>query len=161
MHSFEVHSNESACKEKVRLGMEQVIMQIYSNHNSQILAFQDFHQIYLFSFYTSMHGVTGSPSFWYSIRKVWLLIRFFISLRVAFGQGLFMFSDNLVTSEKFLGSGMKWETSEPDSPKVLNSCEIYFTTVLNTLFKPFPVFLVAFNAPLHYKYLCLIRSRIL
>ena len=24
MHSFEVHSNESACRKKVRLGMEQV-----------------------------------------------------------------------------------------------------------------------------------------
>ena len=25
MHSFEVHSNESACRKKVRLGMEQVM----------------------------------------------------------------------------------------------------------------------------------------
>ena len=25
MHSFEVHSNESACRKKVRLGLEQVI----------------------------------------------------------------------------------------------------------------------------------------
>ena len=28
MHSFEVHSNESACRKKVRLGMEQVIREI-------------------------------------------------------------------------------------------------------------------------------------
>ena len=62
--------------------------------------------------YTSMHGVTGSPSFWSSIRKVWLFIRFFISLRVAFSQVFLIFSDNLLTSAKFLGSGMKWETSE-------------------------------------------------
>ena len=26
MHSCEVHSNESACRKKVRLGLEQVIM---------------------------------------------------------------------------------------------------------------------------------------
>ena len=44
-----------------------------------------------------------------------------------------MFSDDFVTSEKFLGSRMKWETSEPDSPKGVNSCEIFFTIVLNTL----------------------------
>ena len=31
---------------------------------------------------------------------------------------------------------MKWETSEPDSPKGGKSCEISFTTVLNTLCKP-------------------------
>ena len=37
-----------------------------------------------------------------------------------------MFSDKFVTSEKFLGSGMKWETSEPGSPKAVNSCEISF-----------------------------------
>ena len=57
-----------------------------------------------------------------------------------------MFSDNFVTSAKFLGSGMKWETFETDSPKGVNSCKIYFTTVLNTLCKPFPVLRVAFNA---------------
>ena len=36
---------------------------------------------WIFVLYTSMHGVTGSPSFWYPISKVWLLIRIFISLR--------------------------------------------------------------------------------
>ena len=74
---------------------------------------------WFFAFYTYMHGVTGSPSFWSSIRKVLLLIIFFISLRVAFIQGFLIFSDNCFTSEKFLGSGMKWETSEPDSPKLV------------------------------------------
>ena len=88
---------------------------------------------WIFAFYTTMHGVTGSHSFWSSIMKVWLLIRFFIFLRVSFSQGFFMFSDNLVTSEKFLGSGMKLENSEPESPKGVNSWEISFTTVLNTL----------------------------
>ena len=83
-----------------------------------------------------MHGVTGSPSFGSLIIKVWLLMRFFISLRVAFSQGCLIFSDNFVTSAKFLGSGMKWETSEPDSTKLVNSCKISFMIVLNTLCKP-------------------------
>ena len=116
---------------------------------------------WIVSFYTSMHGITGSPSFLSSIRKVWLLIRLFISLRVAFIQVFFMFSDIFVTSAKFLGSGMKWETSDRDSQKCGKSCEIYFTTVLNTLCKPFPMLRVAFNSPFHSDCLCLIRSRIL
>ena len=33
-----------------------------------------------------------------------------------------MSSDNLVTSEKFLGSEMKKETSDPDSPKIGKAC---------------------------------------
>ena len=72
-----------------------------------------------------------------------------------------MLSENLVTSAEFLGSGMKWETFEPDSPKIGKTCKIDFTTVFNTLCKPLPMFCVAFNAPLHSDYLCLMRSRIL
>ena len=72
-----------------------------------------------------------------------------------------MFSDDLFTSAKFLGSGMKWETSEPDSPKGVNYREISFTTVLNTLCKPFTMLHVAFNAPFHSDCICLIQSRIL
>ena len=116
---------------------------------------------WIFALYPSMHGVTGSTSSWYSIRKVWLLIIFFIYLRVSFSQGFFMFSDNFVTSVKFLGSGMKWETSEPDSPKGVNSCKISFTTVLNNLCKTFPMLRVYFNVPFHSDCLCLIQSRIL
>ena len=67
-----------------------------------------------------MHGVTGSPLYGSSMRKVRLLIIFLISSRVTFNQILFMLSDNFVTSAKFIGSGMKWETYEPDSPKVGN-----------------------------------------
>ena len=37
-----------------------------------------------------------------------------ISFRVASNQGFLMSSDDLVTSGKFLGSGMKQENSEPD-----------------------------------------------
>ena len=51
-----------------------------------------------------------------------------------------MFSDNFVTSETFLGSGMKWESSEPDYFKAVHSCKISFTDVLNTLCKLYPYF---------------------
>ena len=116
---------------------------------------------WILALYTSIHGVTGSPIFWSSIKKVWLLIICFISLRISFNQDFFLSSDKFVTSEKFLGSGMKWETSEPYYPKGGNYCEISFTTVLNTLCEPLPMFRVSFNAPFHSGCLCLIRSRIL
>ena len=108
-----------------------------------------------------MHGVTGSPSFGSSIMNVWLLVIFFISFIFVFNQGFLIFSENFVTSAKFLGYGMKWETSEPDSPKLVNSCKISLTIVLNTLCKPFPILCVALNAPFHSDFFCLIRSRIL
>ena len=38
MHSFEVHSNESACRKKVRLGLEQVVNQVVTQVFSLILA---------------------------------------------------------------------------------------------------------------------------
>ena len=68
--------------------------------------------------------------------------------------------ENFVTSAKFLGSGMKWETSEQDSPKG-KSYKISFTKVLTTLCKPLFMFCVAFNAPLYYNCIFLIRSHIL
>ena len=58
-----------------------------------------------------MHGVTRYPSSGSSIRKVLLLINFLIYFKV---------SGNIVTSAKLLGSGMKCETYEPDSPKLGN-----------------------------------------
>ena len=116
---------------------------------------------HIFTLYTCMHRVTGSPSFWSSIGKVWLLIRFFVSFRFSFSQGFFMFPDNFVTSANFLGSGMKWETSEPDSPKGVNSCEIFYTNVWNTLCQPFPLLRIAFNALFYSDCLCIIQSRIL
>ena len=111
--------------------------------------------------YQCIHGVTGSPSFGSSIMKVWLLMIFLISLRVAFNQGFLIFFDNFFISAKFLGSSMKWETSEPDYPKLVNSCEISITIVLNTLCKPFPVLCVALNDPFRSDFFCLMRSRIL
>ena len=68
-----------------------------------------------------------------------------------------MSSENLVTSATFRGSGMKWEALEPDSPKGGNLVKIYFTTVLNTLCKPLPMFRVDFNSPFHSDCLCLIQ----
>ena len=35
MHSFEVHSNESACRKKVRLGLEQVLYCQYITYDSK------------------------------------------------------------------------------------------------------------------------------
>ena len=69
--------------------------------------------------------------------------------------------DNFVTSSKFISYGMKWETSEPDSPTGGKSCEISFTTALKTLCKPLLMFCVAFNDPFPYDCLCLIRSHTL
>ena len=60
-----------------------------------------------------------------------------------------MSSEIFFTSANFLGYGIKWETSEPDSPKGGKSFEIYFTTVLNTFCKPLPMFSLAFSAPFH------------
>ena len=68
-----------------------------------------------------------------------------------------MFFNNFVTSEKFLGSGMKWETSEPDFPNGVISCKIFFKTVLNTLCEPYTMLCVALNTPFHSDCLCLIR----
>ena len=68
-----------------------------------------------------------------------------------------MLSYIFFTSEKVLGSGMKWETSEPDSSKGVISCKISFKTVENTLCIPLPILHVPFNAPFHSDCICLIR----
>ena len=51
MHSFEVHSNESACRKKVRLGLEQVIRQIQSEWKGGLKAMQSMekglHKVFL------------------------------------------------------------------------------------------------------------------
>ena len=73
-----------------------------------------------------MHGVTGSSYFVSSTSKVRVLLSFLISLRFSFSQGFFMFYDYFVTSAKFLGYVIKWETSEPDSPKGVNVCKNIF-----------------------------------
>ena len=72
-----------------------------------------------------------------------------------------MSSDNLVILEKFLGSGMKWKTSEPDSPKIVNASESSLKTALNNLCKPLPIFWIGNDAPFYSDCLCLTRSIIL
>ena len=47
-----------------------------------------------------------------------------------------MSSDNLVTSANFLGSGIKYETSDPDSTKIGKACEISLRKALNNFCKP-------------------------
>ena len=58
--------------------------------------------------------------------------------------------ENLITSAKFLGSGIKWETPDPDSPKIGKTCKISLPTALYTLCKPLPMFSVDINSPFHY-----------
>ena len=72
-----------------------------------------------------------------------------------------MSPDNFVTSAKFTGSVLKWETSEPDYTKGGKYFKISFTTVLNTLCKPLPMIYVSFNNPFHSDCLCLKLSHIL
>ena len=72
------------------------------------LTCQCFRHIICFALYTSMHGVTGSPFLGFSIIKVWLLIKFLISSKVAFSPAFLTSDGNLVTSKKILGSGLKW-----------------------------------------------------
>ena len=66
-----------------------------------------------------------------------------------------MSSADLVTYAKFLGSEMKEETSDPDSLKTCNACEILLTTALNTFFRPLPLFHVDNNNTFHSCCLCL------
>ena len=107
-----------------------------------------------------MHGFTGSPFYRSSIRKFWLLIKFFISFKVSFNQAFLTSSGNLVTSEKFLGSGIKCDTYEPDYPKVGYALFGSFTTDLNTLCEPFSVLFADISDPFYSFCVCLIRSRI-
>ena len=58
-----------------------------------------------------------------------------ISVKVVFNQSFLTSAVNLVTSEKFLGSGMEWDTSEKDSPKVGNDLSNSFATDLHNLCK--------------------------
>ena len=96
-----------------------------------------------------MHGVSGYPFYAISILKVWLLIKFWINFKVAFNQVFFTSSGNMLTSAKFLGSEMKCDTSDPDSPKVGNELFNLFTTALNILSKTFPILFAESSSPLH------------
>ena len=53
-------------------------------------------------------------------KKVWLLIKFFISFIVAFNQIFLIYVGNLVTSKKYPGYGMEFYTPEPESTRECN-----------------------------------------
>ena len=82
-----------------------------------------------------MHGVTVYPFSESSIRKVVLLI-FLIYFKVAFNQAFLKYAGNIVTYAKLLGSGIKCDTSDPDSPKVGNAIVSSLTIYLRNLCKP-------------------------
>ena len=65
-----------------------------------------------------------------------------------------------MTSETFLGFGMKYDTSEPNYPKVGNELFNSFTTALNNLFKPLTILFTDSLAPFHSICACLIQSLI-
>ena len=75
-----------------------------------------------------MHGYTGFSFSGSIIRKVLLLIKMLIYFKFAFNQAFLTYADNLLTSTKLLGSGMKCDTSEPDYTKVRNELFSSFTT---------------------------------
>ena len=77
------------------------------------------------------------------------MIILLISSRVAFIQGFFIYYDNLVTSTKFIGYGIKQETSDSDSTKIGKAYKISLTTALNTLCETLPMFRVDDNPPFH------------
>ena len=91
---------------------------------------------WIFDLYTSIYGVTGCPFYGSYIIKVWLLITCFISYKIAFNQSFLTYAGNLVTSAKFMSSGMKCNISDPDYPKVGNAFFISFKTSLKALSKP-------------------------
>ena len=68
---------------------------------------------------------------------------------------------NLVTPEKFLGSGIKCDTSDPDSPKAGNELFNYFTMTLNTLCKHLLILISDSSSFFNSLYAFLIWSRIL
>ena len=96
-----------------------------------------------------MHGFTWSTFPVSSIRKVLLLIQFLIYFEVYFSQAFLTSTGNMVTPEKFLGPGMKWETSDPDYPKSRNELFDSFKTTLKTLCRTFPNLFDDNSSPFH------------
>ena len=90
-----------------------------------------------------------------------MLIILLISLKVALIEDFLTSTGNLATYEKLLGSGMKWSTSEHDSPKEGNERFNYFKTTLRKFCKPLPILFDDISAPFHSPCTCLIWSRIL
>ena len=114
----------------------------------------------IFSLYTSIYRVTVSYLLGSSIIKFWLLIKFLIYFKLAFIQAFLASEVNLKTSTKFLGFGINWDTSEPDSPKLGNEFFNCFTTALNTFCKTLTISFSESSAPFHSFCYCLIWSNI-
>ena len=96
-----------------------------------------------------MHGVTGSPFYMLSIGNILLLINVLIFFRVDFNQAFLTSAGNIVSSEKFLGSGIKFDTFETDYTKVVNEIFISFTTDLKNLCKTLPILFADSSDTLH------------
>ena len=77
------------------------------------LTFSKIPSDWIFSLYTSVHAITGSPFSGSSIRKVWLLIKFLISFKVAAKQAILISSGYFGTAAKFLASGIKCDNTLP------------------------------------------------
>ena len=111
----------------------------------------------IFVLYIYIHGVIVYLFSGSSIRNVWLLIIFLISFKVAFNQLFLMSVGNMMTSLECLGSGMKCDTSEPDSPMNylihLQQLEIF-------LCEPFAILFTDSSSTFHSLCACLTRSRI-
>ena len=73
-------------------------------------------------------------------KGLFFFIIILISLKVAFIQAFLTSAGNMVASEKFLGYGIKWDTSDPASPKVGTELFNSFKTYLKTLLKPLTIF---------------------
>ena len=116
---------------------------------------------WILAFYTYMHWVTGSPSFWSSTRKsdCWLysLSPWELPLAKVSLCSLII----LLLQKSFLVMEWNGKLLNQIIPKVSILAKIPFKTVLNNLCKPFPMLHIAFNAPFHSDCLCLILSRIL
>ena len=117
-----------------------------SNYNSQLEFIQA--SIRLDICFINIHALSD----WFTILCVLnheslVIDEILYLLKISFQPMFSNIYDNFVTSAKFLGSGMKSDTLEPDSPKLVNSCKISNTIVLNTLCKPFPILCVTLNAP--------------
>ena len=84
-----------------------------------------------------------------SIIMVWLLIIFLIYFKVAFNQAFLKYAGTLVTYAESLVSGIKFDPSDPDSPKVGNALFYSFTTAFKNLFKPLTILFYESYVPFH------------
>ena len=119
---------------------------------------QDFHQIASFT-YTHTWMCSLDLPYLCPPLEIWLLIIFLISFNNAFRQSFFDLCWKSGDFYKILGSGIKSDTSETDSPKYSNELFNYFITTLKILCKIFPILFAESYTPLHSLCAFLIWSR--